>query len=105
MTIIYIENLDGSFDFSDDDSIVMKNRQDFCSRYISTANWMQCKYQIYIFKKFDISKIDRCWHKRKGISISSNLRSYLSPILFSIDLNIDSDESNFDIFDNSNIND
>ena len=37
--------------------------------------------------------------------MSSNLKSYSSPRLFSIDLNIDSDESNFDIFDNNNIKD
>ena len=66
---------------------------------------MQCKHQISIVRQFDRSKIDRCWHKRKGISISSNLRSYSSPILFSIDLNIDSDESNFNTFDNNSIND
>ena len=97
--------MDGSFDFPDDDSIVLKNRQDFCSCYISTVNLMQCKHQIAILRQFDISKIDRCWHKRKCISMSSNLRSYLSPILFSMDLNIDSDESNFDIFDNNSIDD
>ena len=66
---------------------------------------MQCKHQISILKQFDISKIDRCWHKRKGITMSSNLKSYLSPILFSMDLNIDNDESNLDIFDNNIIND
>ena len=37
--------------------------------------------------------------------MSSNLRSYSSPRLLSMDLNIDSDESNFDIFDNKIIND
>ena len=105
LTVIYIENSDGSFDFSDDDSIVLKNRQDFCSCYISTANLMQCKYKISIPRKFDILKIDRCWHKRKGISMSSKLRSYSSLRLFSTDLNIDSDESNFDIFYNNSIND
>ena len=105
LTVIYIENSHGSFNFSDYDSIVLKNRQDFCSCYISTANLMQCKHQISIQIQFDISKIDRCWHKRKGISMSSNLRSYSSPRLFSMDLNIDSDESNFDIFDNNIIND
>ena len=105
LTVIYIENSDGSFDFPYDDSIVLKNRQDFCFCYISTADLMQCKHQISILRQFDISKIDRCWHKRKCISMSSNLRSYLSPILFSMDLNIDSDESNFDIFDNNIIND
>ena len=35
--------------------------------------------------------------------MSSNLSSYSSPILFSMDLNINSNESNFDIFDNNNI--
>ena len=64
---------------------------------------MQCKHQISILRQFDISKIDRCWQKWKGISISSNLRSYLSPRLFSMDLNIDSDEYNLEIFDNNNI--
>ena len=37
--------------------------------------------------------------------MSSNLRSYSSHRLFSMDLNIDSDESNLDIFDNNIIND
>ena len=105
LTIIYIENSDGNFDFPNNNSIVLKNRQDFCSCYISTANLVQCKHQISILKQFDISKIDRCWHRRKGISMSSNLRSYLSPRLFSMDLNIDNDESNFDIFDNNSTND
>ena len=36
--------------------------------------------------------------------MSSNLRSYSSPRIFSTDLNIDSDETNFDIFDNNIIN-
>ena len=36
--------------------------------------------------------------------MSSNLSSYSSPILFSMDLNINSNESNFDIFDNNSIN-
>ena len=36
--------------------------------------------------------------------MSSNLRSYSSPGIFSTDLNIDSDETNFDIFDNNIIN-
>ena len=104
LTVIFIENLDGSYSFPDD-SIILKNRQNVCSCYISTANLMQCKHQISILKQFDISKIDRCWHKRKGITMSSNLKSYLSPILFSMDLNIDNDESNLDIFDNNIIND
>ena len=103
-TVIYIENSDGSFYFPDD-YIVLKKRQKFCSCYISTANLMQCKHQIFILRQFDISKIDRCWHRREIISMSSKRSSYSSPRLFSIDLNIDSDESNFDIFDNSNIND
>ena len=104
LTVIYIENWDGSFYFPDD-SIVLKNRQEFCSCYISTANLIQCKHQISILRQFDILKIDRCWHRRKGISMYFNIRSYSSPRLFSIDLNIDSDESNFDIFDNNIIND
>ena len=37
--------------------------------------------------------------------MSSNLKSYSSPRLFSIDLNIDNDESNLDIFDNNISND
>ena len=37
--------------------------------------------------------------------MSSNLKSYLSPRLFSMDLNIDKDKSNLDIFDNNIIND
>ena len=88
-----------------DNSIVLKNRQNGCSCYISTSDFLQCKHQISILRQFNISKIDRCWHRRKGISMSSNLRSYSSPRLFSMYLNIDSNESNFDIFDNSIIND
>ena len=91
LTVIYIENSDGSFYFSDYNSIILKNRQDFCSCYISTTNLMQYKHQISILRQFDISKIDRCWHKRKGITMSSNLRSYSLPISFSMELNIDSD--------------
>ena len=104
LTVIYIENSDGSFYFPDD-SIVLNNRQKFCSYYISTTKLMQCKHQISIPKQFDISKIVRCWHRRQDISMFSDLRSYSSLRLFSIDLNIDSDESNFDIFDNKIIND
>ena len=37
--------------------------------------------------------------------MSSNLKSYSSPRLFSMDLNIDNNESNLDIFDNNIIND
>ena len=37
--------------------------------------------------------------------MSSNLKSYFSPILFSMDLNIYNDESNLDIFNNNIIND
>ena len=37
--------------------------------------------------------------------MSSNLKSYLLPRLFSMGLNIDNDESNLDIFDNTIIND
>ena len=39
LTVIYIENSDGNFYFPDD-SIVLKNRQEFCSFYISTTNLM-----------------------------------------------------------------
>ena len=74
LTIIYIENSDGSFNFPYD-FIVLKNRQEFCSFYISTTNLMQCKHQISILRQFDKSKIDRCWHKRKGISMSFNISS------------------------------
>ena len=105
LTVVYIENSDDSFDFPDENSIVLKNRQHFCSCYISTTNLMQCLHQISILKKNEVSKIDRCWHKRKGISMSSNLISYSSLRLFSMTLNIDNDESNFNIFDNNIIND
>ena len=91
LTVIYIKNSDGSFYFPDDDFIVLKNRQDLCSCYISTANLMRCKHHISILRQSDISKIDRCWHKRKDILMFSNLRSYSSQILFSMDFNIDSD--------------
>ena len=43
LTVIYIENSDGSFYFPDD-SIVLNNRQKFCSYYISTTKLMQCKH-------------------------------------------------------------
>ena len=43
LTVIFIENLDGSYSFPDD-SIILKNKQNVCSCYISTANLMQCKH-------------------------------------------------------------
>ena len=82
LTVIYTKKSDGSVYFHDDNSIVVKNRQCSCSIYISTANLMQCKHQISIIRQFDISKIDRYWHKRKGIPMCSNLRSYSAPIIF-----------------------
>ena len=45
LTVIFIENSDGSFYFPDD-SIVLKNRQKFCSCYISTANFLQCNIKF-----------------------------------------------------------
>ena len=99
LTVIFNQNLDGSYSFPDG-SIILNNKHNFCSCYISTSNLMQCKHQISILRQFDISKIDRCWHKRKGITMSSNLKSYLSPRLFSMDSYIDNDESNLDVFDN-----
>ena len=99
LTVIFIQILYGSYTFPDD-SITLKNKQNVCSGYISTTNLMQCKYQISILRQFDISKIDRYWHKRKIITMSSNLKSSLSPRLFSMDLNIEYKESNLDVFDN-----
>ena len=86
LTVIYIANLDGSFEVLSSnvngDSIVLRNRQDCCSCYISSANLMQCKHQIPIHRQFDITKIDRFWYKRKGISMSSKHGSYVSPRIF-----------------------
>ena len=41
LTVIFIENLDGSYSFPDD-SIILNNKQKICSCCISTANLMQC---------------------------------------------------------------
>ena len=99
LAVIFNQNLDGSYSFPDG-SIILNNKQENCTCYISTANLMQCKHQISILRQFDISKIDRYWHQRKGITMSSNLKSYLSPRLFSMNSYIDNDESNLNVFDN-----
>ena len=53
LTVIFIQKLDGRYSFPDD-SITLKNKQNVCSCYISTANLMQCKHQISILRQFDI---------------------------------------------------
>ena len=42
---------------------------------------MQCKHDIYVNHYFDISKIRKCWLKRKNISQSSNKGNYNSPTI------------------------
>ena len=49
LTVICIQNLDGSYSFPDD-SFTLKNKRNVCSCYISTTNLMQCKYQISILR-------------------------------------------------------
>ena len=68
LTVISKVNCVGYFVFSDSkidgESIVLKNKQDCCSCYISTAYLMQFKHHISINRQFEIKKIDKCWHQR-----------------------------------------
>ena len=100
MTVLPIINDKGWFDFTssnnDEVSIFLKNPNDNCTCNISTAKIMQCKNQIYINRTFDISKIDKSWYKRKGVSLSSNYSSRSSPKIYKIDFCFDNDEDNFE---------
>ena len=55
-------------------------------------------------RKYDKSKIDKCWYQRKGISKSSNYCSYLSPEIYTFHSCLDNNEDNFEIFDINNDN-
>ena len=61
--------------------VVYKNKNDLCSCYVSRANMMKCKHDIYVNNFFDINKIRKCWLKRKNISQSSNKGNYNSPTI------------------------
>ena len=84
--------------------MILKNQNDNCMCYISAAKMMQCKYYIYINRKFDMKTLDKCWYQRKGTWQSSNYGSYSSPQIYTFDSCQDNDEDNFDIFDIHNNN-
>ena len=65
---------------------------------------MQYKHHISIHRKFDVSKINKCWYQRKWISQSSNYGSYFSPKMYRFDSYLDNNENNFEIFDINNNN-
>ena len=81
------------------------NENDNCTCYISTAKMIECKHRISINRKIDISKIDKCWYKRKGLSLLSNYGPFSSPKIYTFDCWLDYDEDNFEIFDNNYHND
>ena len=64
---------------------------------------MQCKHDIYVNHYFDISKIRKCWLKRKNISQSSNKGNYNSPTII-IHKSMISDVPNDEIFLHNEIN-
>ena len=66
---------------------------------------IECKHRISINRKIDISNIDKCWYKRKGLSLLSNYGSISSPKIYKFDCWLDYDEDNFEIFDNNYHND
>jgi len=61
--------------------VIFKDKNDLCSCYVSKANMMQCKHDICVNQKFDISKIGKCWLKRKNISLSLYKGNYNSPTI------------------------
>ena len=61
--------------------VVYKNENYLCSCYVFRANMMQCKHDICVNNSFDISKIGKCWFKRKNISQSSNKGNYNIPTI------------------------
>ena len=65
---------------------------------------MQCKQYISIHRYFDLSKIDKCWYQRKGISQSTDYGSYLSPKIQTFHSCLDNNECNFEFFDINNNN-
>ena len=64
---------------------------------------IQCKHDICVNQKFDISKIGKCWWKRKHISISLYKGNYNSPTIIKYQSMI-TDIPNDEIFHHSNIN-
>ena len=67
--------------------IFVKDKNDLCSCYVSKANMIQCKHDICVNQKFDISKIGKCWWKRKHISQSLHKGNYNSPTIIKISVN------------------
>ena len=61
--------------------IIFKDENDLCSCYVSKANMIQCKHDICVNQKFDISKIGKCWWKLKNISLSLYKGNYNSPTI------------------------
>ena len=56
--------------FNTQSKVIYKNKNDLCSCNVSKANMVQCKHDIRVNQKFDISKIGNWWWKRKNISLS-----------------------------------
>ena len=77
--------------------VIYENKNDLCSCYVSRANMMQCKHDIYVNNFFDISKIGKCWFKRKNIFQSPNKGNYNSPTIIKYKLMI-SDVPNDEMF-------
>ena len=65
---------------------------------------MQCKHAISKNSNVDISKIDKCWNQRKGISQSSNYSSHSSPNTHIFDSCLGNDEDNYVFFHINNNN-
>ena len=82
---------------------VFKDNNDLCSCYVSKANMIQCKHDICVNQKFDISKIGKCWWKRKHISQSLHKGNYNSSTIIKYQSMI-TDIENDEIFIHSKIN-
>ena len=82
--------------------VIFKDKNDLCSCYVSKANMIQCKHDICVNQKFDISKIGKCWLKRKNISLSLYKGNYNSPTIIQYQSMI-SDIPNVETFHHSEI--
>ena len=81
----------------------LKDKNDLCSCYVYRANVIQCKHDICVNQNFDISKIGKCWQKRKNISQSSYKVNYNSPTMIKYNSMV-SDIPNDEMFLHSEIN-
>ena len=63
---------------------------------------IQCKHDISLNQQFDISKIGKCWLKRKNISLSLYKGNYNSPTIIKYQSMI-SDIPNVETFHHSEI--